>query len=173
MRRTSLSLLIAMVLTSSLALAHEDALVVEGPLPRRNALLINPGDLFNGTLSLEYERGVVPWLGLNAGFGVSFFPSMWNTAGFSEAVHVELGFRFHFIRHAPGGLWFGPYTIVSAGFDEDLYQWLTWGLGAAVGYNFVLGRHFTLQLGGGGGFVDYGNRVAWAPRFRLGLGASW
>ena len=171
MKRLSLSLILAIALTSSLASADE--LVLTDPLPRRNALLINPGDLFNGTLSMEYERGVAAWLGINFGFGVSFFPSMWNQTDPNTAVNLELGFRFHFIRHAPGGLWFGPYSILSAGFDEDQYQWLTWGLGAAVGYNFVIGRHFTLQLGGGGGFVDRGDRVKWAPRFRLGLGASW
>jgi hypothetical protein len=172
MRRLSRLLLIALALTSSVAAAHDEVIATD-PLPRRNALLINPGDLFNGTLSMEYERGVVPWLGINFGFGVSFFPSMWNADDANTAVNLELGFRFHFIRHAPGGLWFGPYALLRAGFDEDHAQWLTWGLGAAVGYNFVLGRHFTLQLGGGGGFIDHGDHVAWAPRFRLGIGASW
>jgi hypothetical protein len=46
-----------------------------------------------------------------------------------------------------------------------------WGIGAAAGYNFIIGRHFTIQVGVGGGFTDYGDRLVWYPRFRLGLGA--
>ena len=54
MRRTTLSLLTVLVLTSSVANAHSD----DFEYTRRNALLINVGDLFGGALSLEYERGV-------------------------------------------------------------------------------------------------------------------
>ena len=63
--------------------------------------------------------------------------------------------------------------MFGAGFDRDQYQWFMWGFGAGVGYNFVFGRHFTLQLGAGGGFAANGSHLVWAPRFRLGLGASW
>ena len=172
MRRTSLCLLTALALTSTAANAHSDDLSL-AEYPRKNMLLINVGELFGGALSLEYERGIAPWLGINVCAGVAFFPSVWSPVDFNSALNLDLGFRFHFIRHAPGGLWFGPYATFSAGLDRDLYQWLMWGFGAAAGYNFVFGRHFTLQLGAGGGFVDNGNRIAWAPRFRLGLGASW
>jgi hypothetical protein len=172
MRRLVFTILTAATLTtSSVALAD---LTIGDSSPRRNAFLINPGDLLNGVLSLEYERGVAPWLGINFGLGLTFFDSIFNDDDRGNTgLTAEVGFRFHFIRHAPGGLWFGPYITGSTMFDPDRYQWWTWGLGAAVGYNFVLGRHFTLQLGGGGGFVDYGDHLSWDPRFRVAVGASW
>lgn len=171
MRALGLALII---LTSGVAAAASEEEVDEvAPLPRKNALLFNVGDLLSGALSLEYERGIVPWLGINAGLGVAFFPTVWNTDAAKFALRGELGFRFHFIRHAPGGLWIGPYAMLNTAFDPDSYQRLTWGLGAALGYNFVLGRYFTLQVGGGGGFTDYGDHVAWTPRLRLALGASF
>lgn len=170
MRALCLALII---LTSGAAAAAEEEVDELAPLPRKNAFLLNVGDLLSGALSLEYERGMVPWLGINVGLGVSFFPTVWNTDDAKVALRAELGFRFHFVRHAPGGLWIGPYSILNTGFDQDSYQRFTWGLGAALGYNFVLGRYFTLQIGGGGGFTDYGDHVAWTPRLRVGLGASF
>lgn len=38
---------------------------------------------------------------------------------------------------------------------------------------FIFGRHFTFQIGAGGGFTDYGDRLAWSPRLKLGLGAAF
>ena len=49
----------------------------------------------------------------------------------------------------------------------------SWGLGAALGYNFIIGRHFTFQIGAGGGFTDYGDVLVWSPRLRLGIGAAF
>ena len=175
MRRLFFTLVTLAVTSSSVALADIDFLRSD-PEPRRNMLLVNPGDLFNGVLSIEYERGVAPWLGITLGLSVQTFRSVFNNDQPQfTAISPELGFRFHFIRHAPGGLWIGPYVSAGAmvGSERERYRDWTWGLGAALGYNFVIGRHFTFQLGAGGGFVDYGDRIRWDPRLKLGIGASF
>jgi hypothetical protein len=139
-------------------------------------LLVNPGDLFGGVVSLEYERALASWFGITAGLSVLSFHGLFAPASEPTfiAVGPELGARFHFIRDAPGGLWLGP--TVSAAYlfsrsDGAVTAPLAWGLGAAIGYNFILGHHFTFQIGAGGGFTDYGDRLVWSPRLRLGLGA--
>jgi hypothetical protein len=141
-----------------------------------NLLLINPGDLINGVISLEYERALSPWFGLTIGASVWAFRG-W-TFGQNDTYFAflpELGARFHFIRDAPGGLFIGP--TVSAGYVASSSGTLTsafaWGLGASVGYNFIIGRNFTFQLGVGGRFTDYGGNLVWSPRLLLGLGATF
>lgn len=137
-----------------------------------NLILVNPGDLLFGVVSLEYERALNPWFGLTAGISVAAFPGVPLGTPFFAGINPEFGLKFHFIRDAPGGLWFGP--TVSAGylFERPDRPW-TWGLGAGIGYNFIFGRHFTFQLGAGGGFTDYGDRLVWSPRLKLGLGAAF
>ena len=141
-------------------------------------LLINPGDLFNGTVSLEYERALTSWFGLTAGVSVWAFRGPFSFAGDPSytALGHELGARFHFIRDAPGVLWLGPSVhggVLFNGSDGSVSRPWSWGLGAAIGYNFIIGEHFTFQIGGGGGFNDYGNRLVWSPRLKLGIGASF
>lgn len=176
MRRIAFSLITLVALSAGSARGAE-LLVTEPEEPRRNMLLINPGDLFSGILSLEYERGVASWFGITVGLSVYTFRSVFNST--EPAINVispEVGFRFHFIRHAPRGLWIGPYISPGYVFGREggtVSRAWSWGLGAALGYNFVLGRHFTFQLGAGGGFVDYGDRVRWDPRFKLGIGATF
>lgn len=63
------------------------------------------------------------------------------------------------------------YVAASSG--GSVSRAIVWGLGAAIGYNFILFRHFALQLGLGGGFNDYGSGLAWYPRFLLGLGGAF
>ena len=175
MRRLFFTLTTIAALSSSVALADADILFNDRE-PRRNMLLINPGDLFHGVLSLEYERGVAPWFGVTFGLAVTTFRSVFeDDRPYDLAIAPELGFRFHFIRHAPGGLWIGPYINAGAILDgnDDTSRDFTWGMGAALGYNFVIGKHFTFQLGAGGGFNDYGDRIRWDPRLKLGIGASW
>lgn len=177
MRRLLFTLITLAITSSSVALADDDVDIFDSG-PRKNMLLVNPGDLFNGVLSVEYERGVAPWLGVTLGLSLSTFRSLWNDEPYRTTLTPELGFRFHFIRHAPGGLWIGPYATAGAEIDDGREYgrpsrgW-NWGLGAALGYNFVIGRHFTFQLGAGGGFVDYGDRIRWDPRLKLGIGASF
>ena len=143
-----------------------------------NLLLLNVGDLLGGVVNVEYERAVSRWFGITAGLWVYAFPGVFaplSGASFT-GISPELGVRFHFIRDAPGGLWFGPYATAGYLFtrsDGVVTQPFAWGLGAALGYNFIFGQHFTFQLGVGGGFTDYGDRLVWAPRLRLGLGAAF
>jgi hypothetical protein len=142
----------------------------------KNMLLINPGDLFNGVLSVEYERAIGRYFGLTAGLSVSTFRGVFSAPSDPTytAISPEFGARVHFIRDSPRGLWFGP--SISAGYlaarsGGGLSRAWAWGIGAALGYNFMIGRIFTFQLGAGGGFVDYGDRLVWAPRLKLGVGA--
>ena len=174
MRRLFFALILIVVTTSTIAPASILSIGDE----RKNALLVNPGDLFTGVLSLEYERGVASWLGVTTGFSVWTFHSVFsgpNTPSYT-AITPELGFRFHFIRQAPRGLWLGPYLtggyLIGRSSGAMARSW-SWGLGAATGYNFVIGRHFTFQLGAGGGFTDYGDEVRWDPRLKLGIGATF
>ncbi len=156
---------VAMVCTATPAHAYSDT---------PNLLIVNVGDLLGGVVSLEYERALTPWFGLTAGLSVWAFQGVFSP--FSEShytgINPELGVRFHVIRDAPGGLWFGPYASVGYAFSGASRPF-AWGLGAAAGYNFIFGRHFAFQLGAGGGFTDLGDRVVWAPRLRLGLGAAF
>lgn len=146
--------------------------------PTPNLLVVNVGDLLGGVVNVEYERALSSWFGLTAGLSVWAFHGVFTPPAepFFTGVSPELGFRFHFIRDAPGGLWIGP--SVSAGYlfsrsEGTLTRVWAWGVGGQVGYNFIFGQHFTFQLGAGGGFVDYGDHLAWAPRLRLGLGAAF
>jgi hypothetical protein len=138
----------------------------------RNLLLINPGDLFSGIVSMEYERALTSFFGLTGGFSVTAFNGPFNMGRESYTLlGPEIGARFHFIQDAPGGLWLGPYVNAGYLINNPVTRAFAWGLGAAIGYNFIIGRHFTFQLGAGGGFNDYGGRsLVWAPRLKLGLG---
>jgi hypothetical protein len=159
--------------------ARADVVVIEGERGELdpNLLVIDPGDLFNGVISVEYERALSRHFGITVGASVWAFHgpfSFYDSSGYYTAFMPELGARFHFIREAPGGLWIGP--TVSAGYvaansTGQVSRNIAWGLGAAAGYNFVIGRHFTFQLGVGGRFTDYGDRLVWSPRLILGLGA--
>jgi hypothetical protein len=140
-----------------------------------NVLLLNPGDLFSGVLSLEYEHALSPYFGLTAAVSVWTFHGLFSPPSdpYFTGISPEIGARVHFIRDAPGGLWLGPY--ISAGYvisrsDGSLYRAWSWGVGAALGYNFIIARVLALQLGVGGGFIDLGDRLVWAPRLRLGIG---
>jgi murein DD-endopeptidase MepM/ murein hydrolase activator NlpD len=168
----------ALALLMSLSVASQQEVFQQEPRVTTygpNLLLINPADLFGGALSIEYERALTPWFGLTGGFSVWTFRSLF--AGQDQpgyfSVSPEFGARFHFIREAPGGLWIGPYLSGGYVFARDrgsLTRAWAWGVGAAAGYNFIIGHHFTVQLGVGGGFTDYGDRLVWTPRFRLGIG---
>lgn len=176
--RALLPLLAAATLASTAARADTVIIVHDHEHYRdhgRNLLLINPGDLLGGVVSLEYERAITSWFGLTGGLSFWAYRGLFSPSSDPAytAVSPEFGARFHFIRAAPGGLWVGPY--VSAGYvisrsDGSVSRAWSWGLGAALGYNFIIGRYFTFQLGVGGGFVDYGDRLLWAPRLKLGLG---
>jgi hypothetical protein len=140
----------------------------------KNLLLFNAGDLLNGTVTVEYERAITSWFGLTGGLSVLAYRGAFSNDGASVlALGPEIGFRLHAIKAAPGGLWLGPYLagmyISSRDSSVAVRNW-GYNLGAAAGYNFILGKSFTLSLGAGGGLTDYGDRVAWAPRLRVGLG---
>lgn len=158
------ALALAAALSSAPAMAMSDT---------PNMLTANVGDLLGGVLSVEYERALARWFGITAGVSVWAFQGVFGLAdpGFT-AFSPELGVRFHVIRDAPGGLWFGPYASLGYLISGGARPW-AWGVGAAAGYNFIFGRHFTLQLGVGGGFTDVGDRLVWAPRLRVGLGAAF
>ena len=175
MRRAAVTLFTVIIMSASSVRAAP--LLVTEREPRKNMLLLNPGDLFSGIISLEYERGLASWFGITLGLSIFTFHSVFNTDEPTfNSITPELGFRFHFIRHAPRGLWIGPY--ISPGYvfgrsSGSVSRAWSWGLGAALGYNFVLGEHFTFQLGAGGGFIDYGDHVRWDPRLKLGIGATF
>lgn len=139
----------------------------------RNLMLINPGELFTGSLALEYERALGPFFGLVGGLSVALFDGPLNLGNpWATIVGPEIGFKFHFIQNAPVGLWLGPYInagyVVSRG-NSELQRLWAWGAGAGIGYNFQFGR-FVFQIGASGGFTDHGYRLAWAPRLKLGVG---
>jgi hypothetical protein len=171
MRR--LALLVTLVCGTAFA---DTVIVVDRDRTRTapNLLLVNPGDLFNGVLSLEYERALGPHFGLTGGFSVATFDGPFNLGQPAYTTFgPEFGARIHLIEDAPGGLWLGPtlsgsYVISRAG--GSVYRSWSWGLGAAVGYNFIIAHRFAVQVGVGGGFTDYGDALVWAPRLRLGLG---
>lgn len=178
MKRVFFLVVLVVCIASSGARADNAVEARDSDEAGRNLLLVNPGDLFTGVLSLEYERAVGRFFGVTAGLSVWAFRGLFSPAAEPAytAISPEFGARLHLIRAAPGGLWLGPY--VSAGYliarsDGALSRAWSWGIGAAIGYNFILGRHFTFQIGAGGGFTDYGDRVVWFPRLRLGLGATF
>lgn len=173
MKRLAMVSALVLSLAGSTALA-DTVVVTKERHTAPNMLLINPGDLFNGVLSLEYERALTSFFGINAGFSAWTFNGPFNFGQPSyTAFGPELGFRFHFIQDAPAGLWLGPYInagyVVARNSGAVSRAW-AWGAGAGIGYNFVIGRHFTFQLGAAGGFNDYGDALVWAPRLKLGIG---
>ncbi len=140
----------------------------------KNLLLVNPGDLFNGLVTLEYERALGQFIGVEFGMSVLTFRGVFNppVRGNIIAIAPEVGVRVHLIRAAPRGLWFGPsinaaYLVPNTDAPTRSFGI---GFGAAVGYNFTLGN-FVFQLGVGGAVNDYGDGFVWSPRLRLGLGA--
>lgn len=168
MHSTVMAVIAAVSLSASPAVAEDDAF---GP---RNLLIVNPGDLINGLLTLEYERGLARHIGLSVGLSVLAFRGAFGSPVEANVIALspEVGVRFHFIRAAPRGLWFGP-SVIGAYLvpnTETPRRAFGFGFGAAVGYNFTLGN-FVFQLGVGGAVHDYGDGFRWSPRLRLGLGA--
>ena len=159
--------------------ARADIYVIDDHQTRTpNVFLINPGDLIDGVISVEYERALNSFFGLEFGLGVGAFRGAFLSSDRTTvfAIAPEVGIRVHFIRDAPGGLWFGPAisaAYIAATSDGEVARAFGYGLTAAIGYNFFLGDHFALQLGVGGGFNDYGYGLEWSPHFRLGLGGRW
>ena len=176
------NLIWAVTLTSSMALAEtvnvsNDVNVVNNPRSDEtpNAMVFNAGDLINGVVNIEYERALTNWLGLTGGFAVTAYRGAFTPAEQASTVAIgpEFGARLHFIQNAPAGLWVGPYVsavYLTTTRGDPLVRTFGWNLGGSVGYNFVLGKHFLLSVGAGGGFNDYGGPLAWAPRLRVALG---
>jgi hypothetical protein len=153
----------------------ETAVSLSQRADQRSLLIMNAGDLLTGVISVDFERALTSWLGLTGGFDVWTFRGALAAASepFFTALGPEIGVRFHLYGTAPGGLWLGPTVsgaVVLWRNDGVTPRWWSWGVGVAAGYNFVLGEHFTLQVGAGAGFMDYGDRVVWSPRLRLGIG---
>jgi hypothetical protein len=178
MKRSFLALAALVVIATSAAARAEPYLRERGYDSGPNLLLVDPGALLNGVLSVEYERALASWFGLSVGLSVWTFHGLFSPSGDPSYVSVgpELGAKFHVIGDAPGGLWLGPTLAVgylAARSSGTLSRPWSWGLGAAIGYNFIFGHHFTFQLGAGGQFTDYGDFVAWSPRLLLGLGSAF
>lgn len=170
------TLALALALASLSAGAQQTIVVTPKPT-MENILLFNPGDLLNGVISIEYERAFTTFFGLSFGASVSTFRGVFTPAGAHSytAVGPEIGARFHFIQNAPAGLWVGPtvnMVYVAANSGGTVTRAFGYGVGAAIGYNFIF-RHFAFQVGGGGGFNDYGDGIAWSPRLRLGIGGAF
>lgn len=174
---TALILSTALSLAAGPAWANESSVRSTEPdtVDPRNMLLFNPGDLINGIVSVEYERALDTWLGFTLGVSVLSFRGVFTPSDQYSYVALlpEVGVRFHFIQDAPGGFWVGPYVaggyVVSRS-GATASRSFGYGLGGALGYNFILGRHFTFQIGVGSGFNDFGDGLAFAPHLRLGLG---
>lgn len=169
MKSRILAVIVAVGLTAAPVSADEG-----GSFGPRNLLVFNAGDLINGLLTLEYERGLSRHIGLEFGLSVLAFRGAFGSPVQASVIALapEIGLRFHFIKAAPRGFWFGPslngaYLMPNA---DRPRQNFGYGFGAAVGYNFTLGG-FVVQLGVGGAVHDYGEGFVWSPRFRLGLGA--
>jgi hypothetical protein len=140
----------------------------------KNLLIVNPGDLFNGLVTFEYERALGRFIGIEFGMSVLTFRGVFNPPVRANIIAIapEVGVRVHLIRAAPRGLWFGPsinaaYLVPNT---DAPARSLGIGFGAAIGYNFTIGN-FVFQLGVGGAVNDYGDGFVWSPRLRLGLGA--
>lgn len=177
MKTKLIAIVAATALISSSAVADGISLSRSSSEPK-NVLLFNPGDLINGIISVEYERALTSFFGLALGLSVSTFRGAFTPASESSYVALgpELSARFHFIKDAPGGLWIGPSiqgVYIASRSGGAVSRAVGYGLGAAIGYNFMLGEHFVFQLGVGGGLTDYGDGLAWAPRLKLGLGGRF
>jgi Protein of unknown function (DUF3575) len=165
---------VVLALTAAPAFAHREGRG-EWDDYGEDMLLVNPGDLFSGVLSVQYEHAFSRHFGLTAGLSVWAFRGVFSPPSdpWFTGISPEFGMRFHFIQHAPAGLWLGPTLnggVLFTRSDGTLTRAFAWGVGAAIGYTFVIGRHFALELGIGGGFLDTGDSLRWAPRLRLGLG---
>lgn len=142
---------------------------VDQPLdaPRYNALTIQPIELFSGTLNLEYEGVVMPYLTFTAGLNLLLYRGVFPvTYQQSFGVGPELGARFYPMREAPAGLWFGPSAGVSYIRNESGGKFadsLGYSVGAMVGYNVIINR-FEASLGLGGGWIDYSSNPTGAER---------
>jgi hypothetical protein len=170
------------------SLAPADLVLVRlGPEPDAeqgsgpNLLLANPGDLLGGVVSIEYERALLPWLGVTLG------AQAWVTRGvltaadspappFIAALGPELGVRFHPGGEAPRGAWVaaaaGVQGLLSRS-DGPLARPWAWSGGLSAGYTFVLQRSLSFQAGVGARVMDYGDRVVWSPRLLLALGSAF
>jgi hypothetical protein len=167
------------------ALAQPVETVVEevAPVERAagpNLLLVNPGDLLNGIFSAEYERVLAPWFGVVVGLSVwglpGIFPPPAAPGARVVALGPDLGARFHPFRDAPGGYWVGAtasFDAVLSRSDGPLSRPWSWGLGITTGYTFIVERTLSFQVGVGGRFNDYGDRLVWSPRLVLALGSAF
>ncbi len=175
------TLVTVLLLVAALVRAEAPSVVasVEAPtLPGPNVLMVEAGDLMGGVARLEYERAVHPRLGLTVALSAATFPAIFATPGapFFASAGAEVGARLHLVGDAPSGAWLSlsaTGAAVLARSDGPVTRPWSWGLDAAFGYTAIYRGHFAFQFGLGGGFVDYGERIVWSPRFVLGLGSAF
>jgi len=171
MRSTTIAVIAALSLAAPSA--HAQSLDSGGP---QNVLLFNAADLLNGTVTLEFEHAFTRYFGLEFGMSVLAFRGVFDPPVQARVIAVapEVGVRFHLIRPAPGGLWFGLSVngAYIAPANDPPPRAFGFGFGAAVGYNFIFGP-FVLQLGVGGAVHDYGAGFVWSPHFRVGVGGAF
>lgn len=165
---------------ASVALSEEAvttlAVATAPALEPKNVALMSLGDLVTGGVGVEYERAVVPWLGLTFGLGMRGFRTpLVNPDAWSTAARAEVGVRLHFLGGAPAGPFLDAHlagVALMTGREGAPPQPLSWGAGASAGYQFVVLPSFALQLGAGAGFIDSRAGLVWEPRLRFGLGVA-
>lgn len=142
---------------------------------RKNAIRFNPISAFVLVGNLDYERRFAPWVSMNINTYVGTNTNYSDTAGrvYPTTFFVAGGgidFRFYPFKRALRGLYFGPYmgyryykltSLKEESFDPNTEKAITSlhhaesqmiSVGGQIGYQWILGNWFALNLFCGGGY---------------------
>jgi hypothetical protein len=150
-----------------------------------NLLTVNPIDLVNGFIDVEYEHAFTPATSFHLGADFLVWDGLWDEhRGETFAVGPQFGIRFYPLLSAPALLWIGPFggiAYVHASSQDVVGDAVGGWVGGMIGINGILFDIFAISGGIGLAYhdlsvhidgVDYGLKGVW-PRARLGLGISF
>jgi hypothetical protein len=180
--KASVRFALVLALCHTAAWAQPTVTLDQVDAPRRSALTVQPVELFSGTLNVEYEGAVLPFLTLTAGVNLLLFRGVFP-ATYQRAFGVgpELGVRFYPWREAPAGVWFGPSGGVSYLRRDSagtVTERLGYSVGAMLGYSVIIDR-FDASLGLGGSWFDTASHppgseqigpTGFVPRLKVSMG---
>ena len=124
----------------------------------KNTITINPLPLVIGMVSMEYERATSESLSLYVA------PSYWSLSLGTDADEFSvfayglgLGARYFMTGVAPEGFWVAPgveLAFAGAEYRGAEGSGIGYGIGAQLGYTWLIGNVFDISLGIGANYTD-------------------
>jgi hypothetical protein len=150
-----------------------------------NVLTVNPIDLVNGFVDVEFEHAWNPIASFHVGVDFLVWDGVWDEHdGDTWAVGPQFGMRFYPLASAPALLWMGPFggvAFVHSSAQDVTGEAVGGWVGGMIGVNGILFDILAISGGLGLAYHDLSVNVdgrehglqGWWPRARLGLGVAF